>query len=118
MRAIALHCPRCKSELQPQQLKAEWGLKGGVQCPVCGASLRYSPPYPTLALWGSFPLLAFFLAKTGIHEGILVWVKAAVVWFLGSVVVSVLASYVRPPKLKLAPKDDNAPPDLFGKYDA
>jgi hypothetical protein len=78
-------------------------------------SVRLSPPYPLIALWGTFPILCFFLVTTGIHEGFLLPLKMIVIWFVGSLIASVLISQVWPPKLKLASRDKDAPIELFDK---
>jgi hypothetical protein len=41
--------------------------------------------------------------------------KMIVIWFVGSLIASVLISQVWPPKLKLASRDKDAPIELFDK---
>jgi len=94
----------------------DWGSAGAADCPVCSASVRLSPPYPLIVLWGTFPILCFFLVSTGIREGILLPLKMIVIWFVGSLIVSVLISQVWPPQLRLSRRrDKNAPIELFDK---
>jgi len=105
-------CPSCGSGMSSQDLRARWG--GGSECPNCCASLRWSPPYHMIVLWGSFPILVFFIATKGIREGLVSIMTMAVTWLIGSTVVAILVSLIHPPKLKLT-SDDGAPPTLFGK---
>ena len=112
MNKVTFVCPKCKSRIEPEQLRTEWGSFGVVDCPSCGAALRYSPPYPLIILWGSLPILCYFLLAKGMHEGVVYCVKLALLWFVGSIAVSVLASQIRPLTLKLA-RDDDKPVDLF-----
>jgi hypothetical protein len=64
---------------------------------------------------GYFSAVDIFRRYSRHSEGVLVTVGAVAAWFIGSTMVSVLISQVRPPKLKLASRDHNVPPALFGK---
>jgi hypothetical protein len=112
---VNLKCPHCGSDLSPRELRAQWG--GGSQCVICGAQVRLSPSYPLLVLWGSFPFLCIVLAREGIARGIFFSVKIVIVWFFGSILLAVLLSRIKPPKLKsMSPKEDkHAPIELFDK---
>ena len=107
-------CPSCGSGMSSQDLRIRW--RGGSECPLCGAALRWSPPYHLIALWGSFPILVFFIATEGIPEGPLSILTMVVTWLLESIAVAVVLGLIKPPKLKLA-RDNSAPPTLFGKRD-
>jgi len=115
MTKLILTCPKCGSSFPSNELRIDWGSARGADCPVCSASVRLSPPYPQMVLSGAFPILCFFLVKVGIRQGLFLPLKMIVVWFVGSVVVSVLISQVWPPKLKLVPRDKSAPIELFDK---
>ena len=86
-----------------------------MECPICGAGLRYSPPYVQIILWGSFPFLCLVLVTRGIHEGLLVSLKMVALWFFGSMIISALISRIKPPTLKLSPPKTDTPIQLFDK---
>jgi hypothetical protein len=95
-------------------LRAELGTKQGrVLCPTCNTSLSFSPPYPLIILWGSFPVFLYFLLTRGIREGWFSSIKMLLAWFVGSLVASVYISQIKPPILKLPPPDKDAPIELF-----
>lgn len=98
-----------------QQFKVDWdSRRGNVGCPVCNASLRYPPDYPKITHLATLTLLLYFLASSGVREGILASAKAVVIGVLGSIAIDALITRVKPPKLKLV-SDDKGPPSLFGK---
>jgi hypothetical protein len=86
-----------------------------MECPECGVGLRYSPPFDLIILWGSFSIFCFLLVTKGIQGGLLFSVKLVLIWFFGSMVFSALLARIKPPKLKLASPDKDAPIELFGK---
>ena len=99
-------------------LRTEWGSgKGRVLCPACSKSLRLSPPYPLIILWGSFPVFLYFLLTRGIREGWFSSIKMLLAWFVGSALVSVYVSEIKPPILNPTPPDNNAPIELFKRED-
>ena len=115
---MTLECPKCCSKLASATLRVDWFSKiGATACPVCGAKFRLSPPYPLIFLWGSFPVLCFFLFTRGFQQGVLSSVRMVVAWFFGSVIASVYISRVRPPMLKLLGPDKDTPIQLFKKAD-
>jgi hypothetical protein len=105
-------CPSCGSEMSSQDLRTRWG--GGSECPNCSASLRWSPPYHMIVLWGSSPILIFLIATKGIREGLLPILAMALEWLIGSIIVAILVSLIHPPKLKLT-SGRSTPPTLLGK---
>jgi hypothetical protein len=109
---VIVACPSCGSNLSPHKLKTR--LRGGSECPVCNAALRWSPPYHLIVLWGSFPILVFFVVSEGIRGGIRLVIMMVLTWLLQSIAISVILAWIKPPKLKLA-EDGNAPPTLFTK---
>jgi hypothetical protein len=117
MKRKTIECPNCASKLDARWLRKRWNSPNEVLCPMCCVRLRYSPPYRLIILGTSLPLLAFFIATTGIREGALATVSSAVTWFAGSLAASALLSYVKPPKLKLASPRSGATPELLGKRD-
>jgi hypothetical protein len=68
-------------------------------------------------LGASLPLLAFFIATAGFREGALVAIASVATWIGVSMAASALLSYVKPPKLKLAPRRQAPPPELLRKRD-
>ena len=111
-------CPNCGSRFTPNRLRVDRESAGLMECPECGIGLRYSPPYPLIIMWGSFPILCVLLVTKGIQGGLLFSVKLVVIWFVGSIVISALLARIKPPKLKLASrkdKDKGEPIELFGK---
>lgn len=110
---LVLECPACKSRMKSSAFRAELGSKGRTICPVCSASLRLSPPYPIIALLGTFPILYFFVVTRGVNEGLFSLIRMLFIRFLGSVVLSVYLSRFKPPVLKLSPPDKDAVIELF-----
>jgi hypothetical protein len=107
-------CPSCNSTLQPRDLKNEW--RNGIHCAICGAEVRYSPPYQHIILFGSSPFMVAALAVRGIERGFLASIMIVVVWFVGSIWLAGVISMVIPPKLKLAndgDEDPYNPPSIF-----
>ena len=99
-------------------LHTEWGSsKGRVRCPTCNRSLRLSPPYPLIVLWGSSPVFVYYLLTRGIHDGWFSSIKMLLAWLLGSVVASVYISQIKPPVLRLSPPNDDSPIQLFKRED-
>jgi hypothetical protein len=99
-------------------LRAEWGSsKGRVLCPACNKSLHFSPPYPLIILLGSFPVFLYFLLTRGIREGWFSSIKMLLAWVVGSVLVSVYISQIKPPVLKPSPPDNDAPIESLKRED-
>src|ERR1700679_2254320 len=96
---LILKCPCCSSEFSSQALHTDWGSGGGVRCPNCDAALRYSPPYSSIVLLASLPLLCFVLANGSAQKGLLWSTEMVIVWIIGSTILSVLISWVTPPRL-------------------
>ena len=116
VRPLILECPSCHTTLKSSMLRAEFGSrKGHVICPSCNRTLRYSPPYHMITLWGSSPIFIYFLLTRGIREGWLSSVRMLLAWFVGSIVVSAYISRIKPPILKLS--DDDGPIRLFKRAD-
>jgi hypothetical protein len=109
---MSFECPNCKSNLQPQDLKNEWGC--GTHCVLCGAKVRYSPPYHLIILFGSLPFLIAELAVRGIEQGLLASIIMVIIWFFGSIYLAIFISWIRPPKLKLECDEDlYSPPSIL-----
>jgi hypothetical protein len=117
MKRKPIQCPHCASQLDPQWLRSSWGKPNEVVCPICCLRLRYSPPYRLIMLGASLPLLAFFIATTGFRDGAIVAVASVAAWIGVSMAASAVLSYVKPPKLKLAPRRPPAAPELLRKRD-
>jgi hypothetical protein len=117
MKRKPIRCPNCASQLEPPWLRSSWRNPNEVLCPICCLRLRYSPPYRLILLGASLPLLAFFIGTTAFREGALVAVASVAVWIGVSMAASALLSYVKPPKLKLAPRRQAPPPELLRKRD-
>ena len=116
MTKLTFTCPKCGSSILSSELRVDWGSSGAANCPVCNASVRCSPAYPLIVLWGSFPVLCFLLVRTGIRNGLVSPFRMIVIWFVGSLLVSLLISQIWPPKLKLTRRHDkDAPIELFDK---
>jgi hypothetical protein len=113
---MTFQCPICRSPLDQRELRVEFGYHGGLTCPVCNAQLRYWPPYHHIALLVTLPILLFALVTRGLHEGWFFSIKVVVLWFVGSIAVSVLISQIKPPILKSNQfVDKDAPPSMFDK---
>jgi hypothetical protein len=111
---MTFECPSCGLTLQPRDVKNEWG--NGIHCAFCGAEVRYSPPYQHIFLLGSSPIMVAALAVRGIKQGLITSIVIVVMWFVGSIWLAALISFIRPPKLKLAndgDEDPYTPPSIF-----
>lgn len=111
---MTFECPSCRSTLKLRDLKNEWG--NGIHCALCGAEVRYSPPYQNIILFGSSPIMVAALAVRGIQQGLVASIMIVVAWFVGSIWLAILISIVKPPKLKLAndgDEDPYNPPSIF-----
>ena len=109
---MTFECPSCGLTLQPRDLKNEWG--NGIHCALCGAEVRYSPPYQHIILFGSFPIMVAALARS--WKGFVASIMIVVVWLVGSISLAGLISFIKPPKLKLAndgDEDPYTPPSIF-----
>jgi hypothetical protein len=112
---MLFECPKCSAKVTPQELRTEWG--GGVTCPACSASLRYWPPYHFIVMWITLPALCWLIITRGIAQGLVFCLRLVVLWIMGWLVLSLILSWIKPPKLKLARRDGDPPIQLFGnKY--
>jgi hypothetical protein len=92
------------------------GYRGGLSCPYCDTRVKYWPRYPEIVHLITLPILLFVLASGGIYKGWVFSIKAVVEWYVGSIMLSVLISQIKPPILKQDHSlDKNAPPSMFDK---
>src|SRR5579862_6855792 len=98
---MTFQCPSCRSEIHPQAVRVERGTFGAVSCPKCNARLRPWPPYLTIVFFGTLPILCLVLATRGIQEGWFFSIRAALLWFISTILVSVLLSRIKPPWFRL-----------------